>query len=72
MRIRAHFDGKVIVPDEPVNLPPGVTVEITILSGIEPRRGSPAAVLRAPRKPPHLSKEDTAELERAIGKERPK
>lgn len=27
VRIRAHFDGKVIVPDEPVNLPAGQQLE---------------------------------------------
>ncbi len=28
--IRAHFDGKVFVPDEPVDLPVGETVEIPV------------------------------------------
>ena len=33
VRIKAHFDGKAIVPDEPVNLPAGtpVTVEFAAL-----------------------------------------
>jgi hypothetical protein len=32
VRIKAHFDGKMIVPDEPVDLPVGtaVTVEATL------------------------------------------
>jgi hypothetical protein len=28
--LRAHFDGKVFVPDEPVNLPAGKAVEVTV------------------------------------------
>jgi hypothetical protein len=33
VRMKAHFDGNAIVPDEPVNLPPGtpVTVEFSAL-----------------------------------------
>ncbi len=31
MTIKAHFDGKVIVPDEPVNLPKDQQLEISIL-----------------------------------------
>jgi len=30
MTIKAHFDGKVLVPDEPVNLETNQKVEITI------------------------------------------
>lgn len=28
--IRAHFDGRVFVPEEPVNLPPGQTFEMDL------------------------------------------
>lgn len=37
MTIRAHFDGKVIVPDEPVDLPVGqsLQVELKVLSTLE-------------------------------------
>jgi hypothetical protein len=28
--IKAHFDGKVFVPDEPVDLPAGKTAEVTV------------------------------------------
>ena len=36
VRIKAHFDGKTIVPDEPVDLPVGtpVTVEFTDPGGV--------------------------------------
>jgi hypothetical protein len=30
MTFRAHFDGKVIVPDEPVDLPANSSVEVEI------------------------------------------
>jgi len=33
--IKAHFDGKVFVPDEPIHLPPNQQVNITI-EQIEP------------------------------------
>jgi hypothetical protein len=38
VRIKAHFDGKTIVPDEPVSLPVGtlVTVEYPALDSLEP------------------------------------
>lgn len=28
--LRAHFDGHVFIPDEPVNLPPGADLELRI------------------------------------------
>jgi hypothetical protein len=34
--IRAHFDGKVFVPDEPVDLPVGKVAEIRVESGDQP------------------------------------
>ncbi len=38
VRIKAHFDGKTIVPDEPVSLPVGtvVTVEFPALDSLGP------------------------------------
>jgi len=30
IRIRAHFDGKVIVPDEPVELSPNTPLEVSV------------------------------------------
>jgi len=40
VRIKAHFDGKTIVPDEPVTVPAGtvVTVEFPALDTLEPNR----------------------------------
>ena len=30
--IRAHFDGRVFVPDEPVNIPPNTPVQLVLTS----------------------------------------
>ena len=38
MTVRAHFDGKVIVPDEPVSLPVNTPLDVEIT----PANGSPA------------------------------
>ena len=68
-KLRAHFDGRVLVPEEPVDLPIGQSVEIRVgrathESGGAP--GTPPAVLAAARSEPHVSSEDVAELERTI------
>lgn len=34
--IRAHFDGKVFIPVDPVNLPAGAPVELTVAPASEP------------------------------------
>jgi len=77
--IRAHFDGRVFVPDEPVNLAPAQKVELTVhelpavdLSPAHPR-GSPAAVLEAMKSLPPIPREWVDELDRAIeaGKQLP-
>jgi predicted DNA-binding antitoxin AbrB/MazE fold protein len=33
MTIKAHYDGKVFVPDEPVDLPTGESVTVTVQAG---------------------------------------
>jgi len=68
-KLRVHFDGRVLVPGEPADLPNGESVEIRVGSsmrdnGGEP--GTPSAVLAAGLSEPHVSNEDVAELERAI------
>lgn len=40
--ITGHFDGKVIVPDEPVNLPPGQR----LLLHIEPAQPIPPKIIQ--------------------------
>jgi hypothetical protein len=64
-RLRAHFDGKVFVPLDPVDLPVG-TLDIEIFEGNGTRRGSPAAVLFAARQAPHVPPADVDDLEHAI------
>jgi hypothetical protein len=68
-KLRVHFDGRVLVPEEAVDLPIGQSVEIRIgphtdESVVVP--GTPSAVLAAARAEPHVSDEDVAELERTI------
>jgi hypothetical protein len=33
-KLRAHFDGKVLVPDEPVDLPVGQALEVEVAASI--------------------------------------
>jgi hypothetical protein len=68
-KLRVHFDGRVLVPEEPVDLPIGESVEIRV--GIATREsigapGTPSSVLAAALSEPHISSEDVAELERTI------
>jgi hypothetical protein len=41
--LRAHFDGKVLIPDEPTGLEPGAQVRVTIepIDQIEPTAQTP-------------------------------
>src|SRR5688572_19783667 len=68
--IRAHFDGRVLVPVDPIDLPTGRLLEIDVRevseTGSEAPPGSPARLLQLMREPPHVSQEDVDELERAI------
>ena len=68
--IRAHFDGRVLVPVGPVDLPTGQLLEIEIRSvpagRTDPLPGSPQAVLDAVDRLPRIPPEDLDELERAI------
>ena len=68
-KLRAQFDGKTLVPLDPVDLPTGQVLDIEVreaTSANDVRPGSPQAILRALAQPPHLSKEDVDELERVI------
>jgi hypothetical protein len=38
--IKAHFDGKAFIPDEPVDLPSGTEVQIHILCETQPPSGT--------------------------------
>jgi hypothetical protein len=68
-RFRVHFDGRVLVPEEPIDLPIGQSVEIRV--GVATCEsvgapGTPSAVLAAALSEPHVSSDDVAELERTI------
>jgi hypothetical protein len=65
-RLRAHFDGRVLIPEEPVDLPQGQVLDIEVREVSDPPIGSGAAILRAMSEPPHVSEEDVAALEEAI------
>jgi hypothetical protein len=59
--------GKMIELDEPLPFEDGQPIIVTV----QPRpttglRGSPAALLEAVRRPPHVTAEDVDELEQAI------
>ena len=71
-KLRVHFDGRVLVPEEPVDLPVGQSVEVRIDTDNHTRAdaGTPSAVLGAVRRAPHVSPEDVVELERAISEAR--
>jgi hypothetical protein len=66
--LRAHFDGKVLIPVGPVDLPVGRELEVDVreTNELPPALGSAARLLEAIRRPPHVTPEDVAELERAI------
>jgi hypothetical protein len=46
--ITAHFDGKVLVPDAPVDLKAGETVELSIRRKVEPKAGAVDVLNRLP------------------------
>ena len=64
-RLRAKFDGKVLVPIDPVDLPQGRVLVVDVTDA-EPATGSVEAILRAVQGPPHVDRETVDELERAI------
>lgn len=66
MTVRAQFDGKVLVPKEPLDLPVGQVVDLDVTPVTEPPLGSAARLLHALRQSPPLTKEDAEALERAI------
>lgn len=70
LRGRVTEEGNSIVLSERDSLPVGTEVLITLLKPVQPRRGSPRAVLKAMRSQPHLHPKDVDELERTIGERR--
>ena len=64
--VRARFDGKVFVPESPVQIPVGEIVEFQYPPVSSHPPGSPAAIMEVLRTLPSLPKEDVAEFERLI------
>lgn len=69
-RLRAKFDGKVLVPSGPVDFRIGQEVDLEVIESQPPTRGSPAAILAAMRAGPQISAEDATELLRSIRTEK--
>jgi hypothetical protein len=65
-KLRAKFDGKVLIPVEPVELPTDVVLNLQVEAPADHPTGSPPLLLQVMQQPPHLSAEDVAELEQAI------
>ena len=65
MRLRARFDGKVLVPVDPVDLPRDRILDVQV-SDEQPPAGSVEAILRAVNEGPHVDRETVDEMERAI------
>ena len=45
VRLIAHYDGKTIVPDEPVQLPTGVPLQVTVQAPEQASGADPIAAL---------------------------
>jgi hypothetical protein len=67
MSIRVRFDGRVLIPVEPVDLPTDRLLEVDVraVEG-EPPPGSPQLLLQLMRQPPHIDPEIVDEFERGI------
>jgi hypothetical protein len=63
--IRAHFDGKVFVPDEPVNCPQNVPLRLTLTTESESSRPLMGLVQLAETFPddPHWPSDGAAEVD---------
>jgi predicted DNA-binding antitoxin AbrB/MazE fold protein len=64
--LRAQFDGKVLIPLDPVNLPQGRVLEIQVREADDAPPGSRAALLKLMEAPRRAAPEDVDELERLI------
>jgi predicted DNA-binding antitoxin AbrB/MazE fold protein len=65
-KFRAQFDGKALIPLEPVDLPTGEILEVEARETRALRRGSRELLLKIMHEPPHVSAEAVAEMERMI------
>ena len=70
--LRAHFDGKVLVPEGPVDLPLGRSLKLGVLDEEPPELtpGSPAAIRAAMKESPHFTETEIAAFNEAIKSEK--
>ena len=66
MTVKVHFDGKVFVPDEPVNLRSGATARVVVESETSESR---EAIFTAPRRIEPVIVGLDPELARSIGED---
>jgi hypothetical protein len=66
VRLRAQFDGKVLVPLGPVDLPRDRVLDVEIHDAPENPAPSAALLLKLMHEPPHLTRDDVQALEQAI------
>ena len=64
--VKARFDGKVFVPEKPVQIPVGEIVEIQYPDAPAKELGTAMRVLYAMKTLPKVPSEDVAEMERLI------
>lgn len=66
--LRARFDGRVLIPETPVNLPTGSVLELTVVEAgtAEAPAGNLEKLKMWLRKPPSVTEEDIRALEAAI------
>jgi hypothetical protein len=64
--LRARFDGKVLVPEGPVDLPIGQILELSVTRPESEARSSPAAIAEVLRSLEPIGREEKEEFERLI------
>lgn len=64
--LRAYFDGKVLIPTNPVDLPTDRELEIEVKDSVQLLPGTAASILEVLRRLPRLPREDVEALERSI------
>ena len=70
-KVFAHYDGRAIIPDQPLDLLPDDLLEVTItvrprVAVEEPPPGSPAAILAALKSMPPIDPDTAALFERSL------
>lgn len=63
---KAHFDGKVLIPDEPVSLPANQQVQVTVQTAADVAPSTSGRDLVARLAQLQLTPDETAEMDRAI------